>query len=79
MAQVASLGRIVHYVPSAQDTLTETRPAIIVRVWNEEIGNCNLQVFTDGGNDSGENVAWRTSVVFSETPTPGTWHWPPRV
>lgn len=79
MEQKASLGRIVHYVPGVQDTLTETRPAITVRVWDESAGTSNLQVFTDGGNDTGTNVEWRTSVVFSEEPKPGTWHWPPRV
>ncbi len=72
-------GRIVHYVlPSGSH-----RPAIVVNAWKHvveyrESGRVNLQVFTDFKND-GEDYAsgqyWATSVPYSETPEPGTWHW----
>jgi hypothetical protein len=70
-------GRIVHYVLT--DGRTEVnghRPAIVVKVWNSD-GTANLQVFTDGGNDyiPPEPVVWKTSVMYSEDPQPGTWHW----
>lgn len=39
-------GRTVHFVmPDGKHT-----PAIIVKVWNQESGMSNLQVFTDGSN-----------------------------
>lgn len=75
-------GRIVHYVmPSG-----EHRPAIVVRVWNSE-GTCNLTVFPDWGNDNkpgngiginmgqGTALLWATSILHSDEPKPGTWHW----
>jgi hypothetical protein len=50
-----------------------------------ENGCCNLQVFTDGTNDRyhkqhlpngfESGIAWKTSVVYSESNEPGTWHW----
>jgi hypothetical protein len=72
----------------------EHRPAIVVKDLHEASGSCNMQVFVDGTNDRGpidasyplptteetsRGVAWRTSVVFSATPQPGTWHWPEKV
>lgn len=72
-----AIGRIVHYVLDDQGTV---RPAIIVRIWDQETGNCNLQVFTDGTNDqTGSSLVWRTSILYSEEPKAGTWHWPPKV
>lgn len=83
--QRPSLGRVVHYT-TAKGT---TRPALIVAVWDDSpgvgAGACNLQVFTDRGNDLGdpdllEGVSsghvWRTSVVRSAGPKAGCWHWP---
>lgn len=78
MDQKASIGRIVRYVPGDGDSFTEERPAIIVKVWNEETGYSNLQVFTDGSNDGSQNVEWRTSIDYSAEPKPRTWHWPAR-
>lgn len=79
-------GRIVHFVlPDGQH-----RPAIVVRVWNQDNGCANLLVFTDGTNDRDFNraewylntkpivvgaVVWATSIIHSEEPKPGTWHW----
>lgn len=75
-------GRIVHYVlPGDYAKPGEHRPAIIVKVWNKETGSVNLQVFMDGTNDNlydGRLAIWTTSVVYSEEPKPGTWHWPER-
>lgn len=78
--QVASVGRIVHYV-----LLNGVhRPAIIVHVWNGDWSGkalVQLQVFMDGDggayNDCAPNVVWRTSVVQDEEEKkPGTWHFP---
>lgn len=79
-------GRIVHYVMNNG----EHRPAIVVRVW-ELSGVCegyiNLQVFTDGTNDTSpaesesmneaiaSGVLWRTSICYDEGKAPNTWHW----
>lgn len=66
------------------------RPAVIVQVWDPQLGTSNLQVFTDGGNDrreisGGESTAfndavdtgilWRTFIPYNESPEPNTWHW----
>ena len=85
MLQKASVGRSVHYVlatPEGEEPVI--RPAIIVRVWNDETGMCNLQVFTDGTNDQrhgtdGSGTLWATSREYSEEYRVGTWHWMPRV
>ena len=79
-------GRIVHFVLGSG----ECRPAIVVKVWRvtgpgniqdpPENGCCNLQVFCDCDpleqwNDKLPPVMWETNIVYSEEPTPGTWHW----
>lgn len=73
-------GRIVHFVLDKD----QHRPAVIVKVWSKETGTSNLQVFVDGTNDKYYGVGlfeqiagmmWRTSVVYSEEPKVGTWHW----
>jgi hypothetical protein len=78
-------GRIVHFVLDNG----EHRPAIVVNVWrvngisedgeviscSPENGCCNLQLFTDGFNDSMPNTVWKTSIVYSADLLPGTWHW----
>lgn len=79
---MVNIGRIVHFVTNEGNH----RPAIVVEVWNKETGCSNLQVFTDGFNDSKgrkqfdqpQNVSWATSVNYSEEPKPYTWHWPER-
>lgn len=79
--QKVSVGRIVHYVLPDGRSAGEVRPLMVVRVWNEH-GTVNGQLFTDCTNDGDaykENLAWRTSVAYSEEKLPGTWHWPPRV
>jgi len=78
-------GRIVHYVIREN----EHRPAIVVKVWNNN-GTANLTVFSDWSNDSqyipnhqesefakqmARGVFWATSVNYSETKVPSTWHW----
>lgn len=88
MSQV-SVGRIVNYVlPKDHPRAGEVRPAIVVRVWNQvgalaNAGMSNLQVFLDGRNDDPAAAVngptkWVGSVLYSEAPEPGTWHWPPR-
>lgn len=76
-----AIGDIVCYVLSAQDgtnlaNVGHPRPAIIVRVWNDDC--VQLQVFTDGTNDraDGANVIWVTSVNHDQDQkAPRTWHW----
>jgi len=80
-------GRIIQFVCPDGETV---RPAIIVRVWTDEV--VNLSVFYDGTND-GYDVRgreelsgldslseWATSVHYdgSEKPAARTWHWPKR-
>lgn len=70
-------GRIVHYVPRANDQMVtggEHRAAMIVRVWDKARGYVNLQVFCDGQND-GTSMAWVTSILHDPDGAPGTWHW----
>lgn len=79
-------GRIVHYVMEDGPSKGEVRPAIVVRVWRDRgqaqaNGCCQLQVFTDGGNDGPQfagGIIWRTSRLYDEAGAPGTWHWPTR-
>ena len=79
---MVTVGRIVHFVTKD----LKHRPAIVVTVWNKQIGLVNLQVFTDGFNDSKsetrnefdqvQNECWKPSIHFSENQEPYTWHWP---
>lgn len=80
-------GRIVHYVldnPLAAGEHPETRPAMIVAVWDRYSGVSNLQVASKGLRDAhltgGTDANWvcKTSVRYSEGREPGTWHWIPR-
>lgn len=64
-------GRIVHFVTNDNVHL----PAIVVKVWDKETGTINLSVFIDHATYTGDAVYAATSVVYSETPTPNTWHW----
>lgn len=71
-------GRIVHFVMPNGDH----RPAIVVKVWNKESGLVNLQVFTDGLNDSpihsdeSPGLMWATSITPDESgQRGGSWHW----
>lgn len=78
-------GRVVHYVMQDGVSAGECRPALVVRTcpteWGYPDGAVQLQVFTDGSNDGiqyASGMFWATSVQYSETPAPGTWHWPER-
>lgn len=73
----------VNYVLSAGRSKGEIRPATVVRDWGGATnphGALNLQVHTDHTNDfdMGQNgslgLLWATSVPYSETKEPGTWH-----
>ena len=78
MDKPITVGRIVHYVLPDGPYAGDVRPAIVVRVWNQDLGAVNLQVFTDQSNDGFDTgVVWATSVVHDqETKKPRTWHWP---
>lgn len=57
----------------------KSRPAVIVEAWKaspDKRGEVNLCVFTDFSNDKAGLVEWATSVPYSKTGAPGTWHWP---
>ena len=80
MDQKPSVGRIVHYVAYG----TEGGPypkgvhhaAIITSVnpvAGAPSGEVNLCVFYDNG------TSFKHNIRFSESPTPGTWHFPERV
>ena len=50
-------------------------PAVVVRVFDgAEGGECNLTVLLDGAD-----TFWACSRKPADVPTPGCWHWPPRV
>lgn len=70
-------GCIVHYVLPEGPNAGESRPAIVVKVWDKDSGCANLNVFTDGEND-GVDGLWVTSVCYSDTHEPRTWHWIPK-
>ena len=72
-------GRIVHVVMTETEQGIKHRPAIIVKVWNQGNGSCNLQVFPDGTNDGKvyeRGIFWACSYVFDpKGDKPCTWHW----
>ncbi len=74
-----TIGRIVNYVLPTGRNAGQVRPAIIVRVWSPTM--VQLQVFTDSFNDytqehiGSTGMLWATSVPYSETEAPNTWHW----
>lgn len=61
-------GRNVHYV---EQNGTHS-PAIIEYVWNEQ-GTVNLFIMRNDGVLRDHRS--QTSVMYSEEPDPGTWHW----
>jgi hypothetical protein len=75
-----TVGRIVIYVWPEEMTVLNNHaaasPAVIVRTWEDtsyEDDEVNLKVLADGERD-----LWQTSVPYSETKEPFTWHWPDR-
>jgi hypothetical protein len=85
--QKPSIGRIVHFVqdnPPRYGEGTVHLPAVITAVWSDTC--VNLQVFTDGSNSeidgtNFQHAKWVTSATLdgSDSPHPGTWHWPEKV
>jgi hypothetical protein len=86
-----AVGRIVHYVlPETRPYGLEHRAAIITQVWQplshaSAPGMSNLTVFKGQSIDfptrEGDPIqatAMIGSVLYSEEPKPGTWHWPER-
>lgn len=67
------VGRIVHYVaygtPNHEYEQGAHRAAIITEIINKESGLVNLAIFNPTG------IHWNTSIMYSETLRPGTWHW----
>jgi hypothetical protein len=76
-------GDRVLYVLAEGRNKGEVRGAIVTKSWSRATaGVVNLTVFTDFSNDfytdqkGCDGLLWRTSVSYSETKEPGTWHWP---
>ena len=79
-----SIGRIVHYCPTAEQadlwtkegnpvTVESVLAALVVQTWEED--KANLRVFLDGGA-----TPWVTSAEkCAEGTESGKWNWPPRV
>jgi hypothetical protein len=78
-----SVGRIVGFVLGSG----EVRPAIIVRVFEDDTGEivdegvCNMQVFTNsngnkgfGDSDGLPPVIWKTGIDYDESHEPNTYH-----
>jgi hypothetical protein len=66
-------GRMVHYVTARG----HHRPSVIVQVWDDVTGRCNLQVFMDGRNDgysAEQGTDWLQDIEYSEEAQSGTWH-----
>lgn len=70
---IPTVGRIVGYVLESGSNVGQVRPAMIVRVWNDDC--VQLQVFTDGPNDGLPNTHWVSSAGRSENKEPRTWDW----
>ena len=69
------VGKIVHYILGDGPSKGECRPAIVVKIWNEETGSAQLIVFMDGTNDGlipGDFFLWATSVLPGKSG--GEWH-----
>lgn len=67
-------GRIVHFVMPDN----EHRPAIVNKVWSKESGIATMTVFLDVNDkewSATTAVKTETSVNYSETHEPRTWHW----
>lgn len=78
------IGSIVGFVLDTGNNRGQIRPAIVVKVWTNQEGTptengvIQLQVFSDSDgryNDQLPPVSWQSSVGYSETKEPGTWHW----
>jgi len=75
----ANIGDEVGYVLPGGPSKGQTRPAKIVRIWDEKL--VNLVVFTDGGNDfptgqGSQGILWVTNAGYSDGYQDGnTWHW----
>jgi hypothetical protein len=61
-------GRIVHYVLSQENH----RPAIIVKVWDANLGNVELNVFWSQDDIYRPDTRF---VHFSEQKLSNSWHW----
>lgn len=85
--RVATIGDKVRFVLDEGRNRCQIRPATVVRTWSTQPGHIppsttvNLQVDIDGSNDfPASSIAaltgriWRTSVPYSATCEPGTWH-----
>lgn len=82
-------GRIVHFVLDSGEhrPAIVLRVWRMADGTPPENGCCNLTVFRDWSNDNipgnfvnattgqGTALQWSTSVLYSEEPKPGTWHW----
>ena len=82
LEQLIAIGRMVHYVLPAglarASSVGEHRPAVIVRVHQDDSDLVNLQVFTDGAGDGLQltsGLCQRTRVRYDPDGAQNTWHW----
>jgi hypothetical protein len=69
-------GDTVNYILESGPNAGQIRPAMVVRADFDAV--VNLQVFTDGTNDSPDfipDMVWKKAVSYSESHEYGTWHW----
>ena len=69
---VPTIGRIVHYQPSSQDSDQEPLPAIIHKTYVNR-DDVDLTIFTDDGPQVLRNVVHSPDP---HDPLPATWFWP---
>lgn len=79
--QKPTVGRIVHYKLRQGANKGETRPGVIVRVWDNDC--VQLKVLLDEANDH-DAETFASSCLRADSPLAkdpeglGCWSWPPR-
>jgi hypothetical protein len=77
MSQKPTVGRAVYFhdgTPTSEsDASLQPCAGIITKLWDKE-GRANLVLFLPCGD-----AVPCPNVLYSETPEPGCWSWPPRV
>jgi hypothetical protein len=71
-----TIGRIVHYQPSSEDTDQDPLPAIIHKVYNDidpDRDDIDITVFSEDGPTVLRNVIRSPDP---HAPSPATWFWP---
>lgn len=84
MTARATVGRILHYVVTADDGVPAervgaVRPAIVVAVFEPSVQGLeplySVQVFMDATPP--DSLLWKIKLRITDEPTSGQLHWPP--